>query len=73
MTLERTDRSVARRVAEVMFSAHAVVYVMVNLLCMFIWALTDFGGYFWPIWVLGPWGFALAIHAWVTWGMRYRA
>lgn len=21
-----------------------------------IWALTDPGGYFWPIWVAGPWG-----------------
>ncbi|MEU8265984.1 DUF1707 domain-containing protein [Sphaerisporangium sp. NPDC049002] len=21
-----------------------------------IWALTDFGGYFWPMWVAGPWG-----------------
>jgi hypothetical protein len=24
-----------------------------------IWALTDPGGYFWPIWVAGPWGAVL--------------
>lgn len=73
MTLERYDRSdktVARRVAETMFSAHAAVYVLVNALCLFIWAATGFG-YFWPVWVFGPWGFALAIHAWATWGLPY--
>ncbi|MEV7967776.1 DUF1707 domain-containing protein [Sphaerisporangium sp. NPDC088356] len=26
-----------------------------------IWALTDFGGYFWPMWVAGPWGAILLV------------
>ena len=46
MTLERYDRSgrsVARKVAETIFSAHAAVFVLVNLLCLFIWAAAGFG------------------------------
>jgi hypothetical protein len=30
-----------------------------------IWAVTG-AGYFWPIWVIGPWGVGLALHAWDT-------
>jgi hypothetical protein len=74
MTLERYDRSgrsVARKVAETIFSAHAAVFVLVNLLCLFIWAAAGFG-YFWPVWVFGPWGFALGVHAWATWGLPYQ-
>jgi hypothetical protein len=26
------------------------------LLTSVIWAITDFGGYYWPVWVAGPWG-----------------
>ncbi|GII89409.1 hypothetical protein Ssi03_73990 [Sphaerisporangium siamense] len=26
-----------------------------------IWALSDFGGYFWPMWVAGPWGAILLV------------
>ncbi|MFD1931334.1 MULTISPECIES: DUF1707 SHOCT-like domain-containing protein [Nonomuraea] len=26
-----------------------------------IWLLTDFGGYFWPMWVAGPWGALLLV------------
>lgn len=63
--------TVARRVAETMFSAHAAVYVLVNIFLLFIWAVTGMG-YFWPMWVFVPWGFALGVHAWATWGLRYR-
>ena len=72
MQLERHERgTVARKVAETIFSGHAAIYVMVNLFLLFIWAATGMG-YFWPIWVIVPWGFALAIHAWATWGLHYR-
>jgi hypothetical protein len=33
-------------------------YVFVNTLCIAIWMMTGFG-YFWPIWVLVPWGIVL--------------
>jgi 2TM domain len=35
-----------------------------------IWALTNFGNYFWPIWPALLWGIALAIHAWTVYGQR---
>ena len=31
-----------------------------NIVCIAIWAVTDFGGYFWPIWVLLGTGVAAA-------------
>jgi hypothetical protein len=45
------------------FGAHVVVYVVVNVFLVVIWAVTG-GGYFWPIWVLAPWGIGLVLHAW---------
>ncbi|MEV6986069.1 DUF1707 domain-containing protein [Sphaerisporangium sp. NPDC051017] len=29
--------------------------------CTVIWAMSDFGGYFWPMWVAGPWGAILLV------------
>ncbi len=36
------------------------IYLLVNGLMVAIWLLSG-AGYFWPIWVIVPWGFALAI------------
>lgn len=41
---------------------HLVVYVAANALLVGIWSMGDREG-FWPMWVLGPWGAALLIHA----------
>lgn len=41
---------------------HAVVYVLVNLVLVAIWALSG-GGYFWPVWAIFGWGIGLAFHA----------
>ncbi|MBF6182764.1 DUF1707 domain-containing protein [Nocardia otitidiscaviarum] len=35
-------------------------WVFVNLLCVVIWLATGLG-YFWPFWVMAPWGLALLI------------
>lgn len=70
MLSERSERSPARRGLEVAFSIHTTVYVLVNALCLFIWAASGFG-YFWPMWVMGPWGFVVGLQAWATWGMRF--
>lgn len=44
--------------------ARWVVYCAVCLLCVVIWLGTSLAagavGYFWPAWVIGPWGAALA-------------
>ena len=36
------------------------VYLLVNALMVAIWLMSG-GGYFWPVWVIVPWGFALAM------------
>lgn len=36
-------------------------WATVVAICSVIWALTDFGGYFWPMWVAGPWGAILLV------------
>ena len=45
------------------FIEHARVYVLVNLLLVAIWAMTMFGGYFWPMWPMLGWGVGLVAHA----------
>jgi Domain of unknown function (DUF1707)/2TM domain len=46
-------------------ATHAVVYLIVNLALVAIWAVT-WQGVFWPIFSIAGWGVALAIHAWVV-------
>ena len=41
---------------------HLVTFLLVNLLLIAIWAATG-GGYFWPVWPLLGWGFAVLSHA----------
>ena len=45
------------------FIEHARAYVLVNLLLVAIWAMTMFGGYFWPMWPMLGWGVGLVAHA----------
>src|SRR5437763_13514467 len=42
---------------------HALTYALTMLLLVVIWLVTTPGGYFWPIWPLLGWGFAVAVHA----------
>jgi hypothetical protein len=41
---------------------HVAPYVITVLICVAIWAMTGFG-YFWPIWVIVPWGIGVLSHA----------
>jgi hypothetical protein len=43
--------------------AHATSYALVMLLLVAIWFVTTPRGYFWPIWPMLGWGFAVAAHA----------
>jgi hypothetical protein len=36
-------------------------WASVVAVCSVIWAMSDFGGYFWPMWVAGPWGAILLV------------
>jgi hypothetical protein len=47
------------------FASHLVVYLMVNLLLVAIWATTG-AGFFWPVFPLMGWGIGLVAHAWET-------
>lgn len=54
-------------------AVHLVVYLAVNGLLLFVWLMTGGPGEpgFWPLWVMVPWGTALAVHAGV--GLTIRA
>lgn len=44
------------------FYTDALIYVIVNIGLILIWAIAG-GGYFWPIWVIIGWGIGLGVHA----------
>ena len=47
--------------------AHAMAFVMVNLLLVAIWFATG-AHFFWPVFPIFGWGIGLAFHAWdVLW------
>ena len=46
-------------------ATHAIVYLLVNLALIAIWAVT-WRDVFWPVLPLAGWGVALGIHAWVV-------
>ena len=41
-----------------------LVYVLVNAFVVVIWAVTDGHGFFWPIFLIAPWGIGLVMNAW---------
>jgi hypothetical protein len=45
------------------FGSHLVVYLVFNSFLVLIWAITG-GGYFWPIWLIAPWGVGIVMHGW---------
>lgn len=46
------------------FWPHLLVYLMVNAFVVVIWAMTDQGGFFWPVFLMVAWGIGVAMHAW---------
>jgi hypothetical protein len=64
----RPDPGRAR--ARAAFQRHLFNYLWVNGLLVVIWALTNFGGYFWPVWPMIGWGIGLASHAFAAYGPR---
>jgi hypothetical protein len=45
------------------FKGDVVAYVVINAFLVGVWAVTG-SSYFWPGWVLGPWGVFLLLDAW---------
>lgn len=60
---ELRQRAVRRLEAKRGLMAHALAYLMVNLLLVAVWYVTS-SGFFWPVFPLFGWGIGLAFHAW---------
>ena len=43
------------------FYGDLAFYLVVNIICVFVWAFTG-QGYPWFLWVLGPWGILVLFH-----------
>jgi hypothetical protein len=59
-----------RATAKAAFQRHLIWYLLVNGMLVVIWALTNFGNYFWPVWPMLGWGIGLASHAFAVYGPR---
>jgi hypothetical protein len=55
---QRRRRGRRMRVVRALLQGIWGTYLSVCLLMVFIWAATG-AGYFWPIWVIGPWGLVM--------------
>ena len=61
---ERREAAIKSLKAKRDFVRSLVAYLVVNARLVVIWALTDAGGYFWPIWPILGWGIALVLQGW---------
>jgi class 3 adenylate cyclase len=55
-------RTKAGRALATSVRIHAIIYLVVNVMLIAIWAASG-GGYFWPIWPILGWGIGLGGHA----------
>ena len=60
---ELRDLATKRLKARTDFYHYLLVWLAVSVLVTTIWALTNFGGYFWPGWVIGGMGVAALFQA----------
>ena len=44
------------------FYGHLGAWALVNVILVFVWSLTDFGGHPWFLWPLGIWGVFVLSH-----------
>lgn len=58
------ERAVARLKKRRDFHGHLLVYVLVNAFLVVVWALTDPGGFFWPVFPMIGWGIFVVMNAW---------
>jgi len=61
--------AISRLKAKRGLQAHLVSYVVLNIFLVAVWAMSG-RGYFWPVWVIVPWGLGLVMHAWTIYGQK---
>ena len=52
------------------FAVHLLVYFLVNGFVVLIWAITGSAGFFWPVFLIAPWGIGLVMNAWDVYWRR---
>jgi hypothetical protein len=57
------DRAVKQLKKRRDFMSHLLVYVLVNSFIVLIWAITNSGGFFWPIFPMVGWGIGVVMNA----------
>jgi 2TM domain-containing protein len=63
------DQAVQRLKKQRDFRGHLLAYLLVNTLLVVIWATTSHG-FFWPAFVIVPWGLGVAANAWDVYGRQ---
>ena len=58
------ERAVKRLKKRRDFRGHLLIYTLVNTFLVVIWALTDLHGFFWPVFIIVPWGIGVVMNAW---------
>lgn len=64
------DRAIAQLKKRRDFRGHLIVYVLVNAFLVAIWAITSDYGFFWPVFIIGPWSIGLVMNAWDVYWRR---
>jgi hypothetical protein len=77
VTDERTEEGLLRQraIRQVKkrrdFYGHLLVFVLVNVAVIVIWATVGDGGFFWPMLLILGWGIGLAMNAWDVFNRSY--
>jgi hypothetical protein len=58
------ERAIKRLKKRRDFAGHVLVYLLVNVVLVLIWTLTDSQGFFWPIFPIAFWGIGVIMNAW---------
>ena len=61
------DRAIKQLKKRHDFTTHLLVYILVNSFIVVIWATTNSGGFFWPVFPVVGWGIGLVMNAWDAW------
>jgi hypothetical protein len=58
------ERAIKRLKKRRDFYGHLLVYFLVNVFLVVIWALTDVHRFFWPVFPIVGWGIGVVMNAW---------